>query len=57
MSDYKIYICEVCGYEYDEKEGDPDSEVAPGTIFEDIPDDWCCPVCGASKDEFSLKNV
>ncbi|HUU78942.1 MAG TPA: rubredoxin [candidate division Zixibacteria bacterium] len=46
------YECTVCGYIYDEDEGDPDSGVAPGTRFEDLPDDWVCPVCGASKGDF-----
>lgn len=40
------YICTVCGYIYDEAAGDPDNGVAPGTKFEDIPDDWVCPLCG-----------
>jgi rubredoxin len=44
--------CSVCGYLYDPKQGDPDNGVNPGTSFEDIPEDWVCPVCGASKDEF-----
>ncbi len=46
------YICQVCGYIYDPAEGDPDNGVSPGTAFDDIPEDWVCPVCGASKDEF-----
>jgi rubredoxin len=46
------YVCQVCGYVYDPAKGDPDSGVAPGTKFEDLPDDWSCPVCGASKDDF-----
>ena len=46
------YECTVCGYIYDEDEGDPDSCVALGTKFEDLPDDWVCPVCGASKGDF-----
>ncbi|MBF2067168.1 MAG: rubredoxin [Calothrix sp. C42_A2020_038] len=46
------YICTVCGYEYDPEEGDPDSGVDPGTTFEEIPEDWECPVCGANKDQF-----
>jgi rubredoxin len=44
--------CLVCGYIYDPQNGDPDSGVNPGTAFEDLPDDWVCPVCGASKDQF-----
>ena len=47
------YVCNVCGYIYDPEEGDPDNGVPAGTTFEDLPDDWVCPVCGASKDEFS----
>jgi rubredoxin len=46
------WVCEVCGYVYDPEKGDPDNDVAPGTAFEDIPDDWVCPECGAGKDEF-----
>lgn len=46
------YVCTICGYVYDPAEGDPDSGVAAGTPFEDLPDDWVCPVCGADKDQF-----
>ncbi|MFQ5883690.1 MAG: rubredoxin [Thermoplasmata archaeon] len=46
------YRCTVCGYVYDPEEGDPDGDVKPGTKFEDLSDDWVCPICGASKDEF-----
>ena len=46
------YECTVCGYIYDPAEGDPDNDITPGTAFEDIPDDWVCPVCGASKGQF-----
>jgi rubredoxin len=44
--------CTVCGYIYDPAEGDPDSGVEPGTKFEDIPEDWRCPLCGAMKKYF-----
>lgn len=47
------YVCTVCGYEYDPAVGDPDSGIAPGTAFEDIPDDWVCPLCGVGKDSFT----
>ena len=47
------YVCNVCGYEYDPAAGDPDSGIAPGTAFEDLPEDWVCPVCGAYKSDFS----
>jgi rubredoxin len=46
------YVCTVCGYVYDPEQGDPDNGVAPGTKWEDVPDSWECPVCGASKDDF-----
>jgi len=46
------YVCTVCGYVYDPEQGDPDNGVDPGTKWEDVPDDWECPVCGASKDDF-----
>ena len=44
--------CLVCGYIYDPGKGDPDNGVEPGTAFEDISDDWVCPVCGADKSQF-----
>ena len=50
----KKYQCIVCGFVYDPVEGDPDSGIAPGTSFEDIPDDWECPVCGVTKEDFEL---
>ena len=46
------YRCLVCGYEYDPEAGDPANGVEPGTAFEDVPEDWLCPVCGAGKEEF-----
>jgi rubredoxin len=49
------YICTICGYVYDPAQGDPDSGIAPGTAFEDIPEDWVCPVCGATKQDFELE--
>lgn len=48
----KIWVCSVCGYEYDPATGDPDNGVAPGTAFEDIPEEWVCPLCSVGKDEF-----
>ena len=47
------YVCDLCGYVYDPAVGDPDNGVDPGTAFEDLPDDWVCPLCGASKEDFS----
>ena len=46
------YVC-ACGYLYDPELGDPDTGIEPGTAFEDIPEDWVCPVCGLTKDMFS----
>ena len=46
------YQCTICGYTYDPEKGDPDGGIAPGTPFEGVPDNWTCPVCGASKDQF-----
>ncbi|MDQ7785992.1 MAG: rubredoxin [Thermodesulfovibrionales bacterium] len=46
------YRCKICGYIYDPAEGDPDGNILPGTLFENLPDDWKCPVCGAPKEEF-----
>jgi rubredoxin len=46
------YVCTICGWVYDPEQGDPDNGVAPGTKWEDVPDDWECPVCGAPKDDF-----
>ena len=46
------FMCTSCGFIYDPAEGDPDGGIPPGTAFEDIPDDWFCPVCGARKRDF-----
>ncbi|MDR2672473.1 MAG: rubredoxin [Coriobacteriales bacterium] len=46
------YLCTVCGCVYDPASGDAERDIAPGTAFEDLPDDWTCPFCGASKDQF-----
>ena len=48
----KKYICTVCQWVYDPEVGDPESGIEPGTAFEDIPEDWVCPVCGVGKDDF-----
>ncbi len=47
------YVCNVCGYVYDPARGDPDNGVEPGTAFEDLPQGWRCPLCGAGKEQFS----
>lgn len=49
----KSYKCQVCGFIYDPYEGHPDSGVKPGTPFNDIDDDWLCPLCGADKNAFN----
>jgi rubredoxin len=54
MSDFKKYHCLECEHIYDEAHGDPDSGIAPGTRWEDIPDDWVCSICGAPKNFFKL---
>mgnify|MGYP003507079136 FL=1 len=50
----KKWVCLVCGYVYDPEIGDPDSGVAPGTSWEDVPEDWVCPLCAVGKDQFEL---
>jgi rubredoxin len=49
------YTCNICGYVYDETDGDPENGINPGTKWEDIPDDFVCPLCGAGKEEFSAE--
>ena len=46
------YVCSVCGFVYDEAKGIPDAGIAPGSRWEDLPEDWVCPICGATKAEF-----
>ena len=47
------YVCQVCGWTYDEEAGDHDLGIAPGTKWADVPDDFLCPLCGVGKDEFA----
>ena len=47
------YVCQICGYEYDEERGDTDNGIAAGTKWADLPDDWVCPLCGVGKEQFS----
>lgn len=49
------YVCNICGYIYDEETGNADLGIAPGTKFEDLPDDFQCPLCGVGKNDFSLE--
>ena len=50
------YVCQPCGYVYDPENGDPDGGIAPGTDFEDLPDDWLCPICGMGKEVFAKED-
>ena len=49
------YVCTICGYEYDEAAGAPEVGVEPGTKFEDLPEDYVCPLCGVGKEEFEVQ--
>ena len=49
------YVCVLCGYVYDPAIGDPENNIAPGVAFENLPDDWVCPVCGADKSAFEIQ--
>ena len=51
----KKYVCTVCGFVYDEATGHPETGVAPGTIWKDVPKDWVCPICGVPKKDFKEK--
>lgn len=51
----KKYVCLVCGYVYDEELGDPENGIEPGTKFEDLPEDYLCPLCGVGKEEFEVQ--
>ena len=53
----KAYMCVICGYIYEEEKGDPEHGIAPGTRWEDIPDNWKCPECGAMKEDFEMVTV
>ena len=54
QTEYRKYICSICGEIYDEEKGDPDGGLPPGTKYEDIPDYWRCPECGATKKSLML---
>ena len=53
----KTWICTVCGLIYDEAQGWPDDGIAPGTPWDEVPDDWLCPDCGASKADFEMQEL
>ena len=48
------YLCTICGYIYDEEAGCPEDGIDPGVKWEDVPEDWCCPDCGVTKDDFDM---
>ena len=56
-AEFKKYMCVICGLIYDEAEGWPEEGIAPGTRWDDVPENWYCPDCGASKDEFEMMEV
>lgn len=56
-SEFKRYICLICGFVYDESEGWPADDIAPGTRWDDVPADWVCPDCGAAKADFEMVEV
>lgn len=55
--EYKSWVCEVCGYIYSEAAGDEDYGLAPGTRWDDVPEDWECPDCGAGKSDFEMTEI
>lgn len=57
MTDYKLLRCIVCGYIYDERLGDPEHGIAPGTRWEDVPGSWICPECDEGKDAFVMMEI
>ena len=57
MNTFNIWECIICGWLYDESLGCPEDGIAPGTRWEDVPEDWTCPVCGVSKQDFEMVNT
>ncbi|WP_237055061.1 FAD-dependent oxidoreductase [Microbulbifer sediminum] len=57
MTEYRVWECQICGWVYDESKGWPEDGIAPGTRWEDIPEDWNCPECGAAKEDFVMLEV
>lgn len=57
FTEYKTYLCLICGWLYNEADGCPEDEIAPGTRWEDVPDDWICPECGARKENFERVGI
>lgn len=57
MQEYNKYICLICGLIYDEAEGWPEDGIEPGTRWEDVPENWFCPDCGAGKEDFEMVKI
>lgn len=57
MTEYKKYMCVVCGFIYDEEQGWEDDDIAAGTKWEDVPDNWICPDCGVGKEDFEMVEI
>jgi len=57
MTDMKTWMCLICGWIYDEAAGDPDSGIAAGTLWADVPMNWTCPECGARKEDFEMVQI
>jgi rubredoxin len=57
MSNWKRYMCIICGFIYDEEAGRPEDGIPPGTRWEDVPLTWTCPDCGATKDDFDMMPI
>ena len=55
--EFKTYMCVICGFVYEEEKGMPDAGLPPGTRWQDVPDTWTCPDCGAGKDDFELIEI
>ena len=54
-SKFMKYVCNVCGYVYDSEIGDPENNINPGTLLQDLPNTWICPICGVDKSEFTTQ--
>ena len=57
MTDYKTWMCLICGWMYDEALGSPEDGIAPGTLWADEPMNWVCPECGARKEDFEMVQI
>ncbi len=55
--EFKIWMCIICGWMYEEEKGCPEEGIAPGTLWKDVPEDWFCPDCGAGKEDFEMIEV